>query len=59
MLKIEGIHLMASSMEELHEVAAKFVISKSWYSSTPVPHYTLIHPLKLEEIAKYIRGRKG
>lgn len=55
---MKGIHLMASDDEELHEVARKFVISKSWYSSTPSPHYEIVNPLKMEEIVKYIERKK-
>ena len=54
MIKLTGIHLSASNTEELHEIAKKFVISKSWFSSTPSPHYQIVNPHKADEIVKYI-----
>lgn len=48
--------MYSSSLAELHEIARKFTISKSWFYST---HYTIIHPLKLEEIERYLWKNKG
>jgi len=58
MVNLKGIHLFASTLEELHEVAARFVISKSWYSSEPSPHYEIVNPHKAEEIIKYLEKHK-
>lgn len=58
MVWIKGIHLMASTTDELHEVASKFVISKSWFSLEPTPHYEIVIPSKLDEIARYIGKQK-
>lgn len=57
MLKIKGIHVIGE-VEELHEVANKFLVSKSWYSSTPYPHYEIVIPSKLEEIARYVEKQR-
>lgn len=59
MIKIEGIHLVGDNQEELHEVANKFLISKSWFSSQPYLHYEIVYPLKLDDIARYIRKQNG
>lgn len=34
-------HLTADTVEELHEVAAKLRLKRSWFQSGPVPHYDL------------------
>lgn len=57
MIEVKGIHITADNNEELHEFARKFLISKSWYSSTPVSHYEIVNPLKMEEIVKYLRKK--
>lgn len=48
MVKLRGIHLVADSIEELHHFAGKIVVGKSWFHSTPFPHYDLICPHKIE-----------
>lgn len=58
MTYMKGIHLEASSLEELHEVAGRFVISRSWFSSTPTPHYEIVSVHKMEEIMKFIERKK-
>lgn len=58
MLKLQGIHLIGDKEEELHELARKFIISKSWYSSTPQPNYTILWPSKYDEIYKYLNKKK-
>lgn len=57
MIEVKGIYITADNNEELHEFARKFLISKSWYSSTPVSHYEIVNPLKMEEIVKYLRKK--
>ena len=57
-MEVKGIHLIGDNEEELHEVANKFLISKSWFSSEPKPHYEIVYPSKLEEIARYVNKKK-
>ncbi len=59
MIELKGIHLIGDKQEELHELARKFVISKSWFSSTPYAHYEIVWPSKLDEIEKYLRKHKN
>lgn len=54
---MKGIWLEAHSLGELHEMAGRFVISKSWYSSWPSPHYEIVSPHKMDDIMKYIERR--
>ncbi len=58
MVYLKGIHLMATTSEELHKTAEKFMISRSWFHSTPEPHYEIVHPIKADEIAKFINKRE-
>jgi len=58
MIELRGIHLISSEREELHELANKFMISKSWFSSTPYLHYEIVYPLRLVEIEKYLNKKK-
>lgn len=55
---VKGIHLIGDNKEELHEVAAKFMISKSWFSSQPYLHYEIVYPYKRLEIEKYIKKKQ-
>lgn len=57
-MEVKGIHLIGDNEEELHEVANKFLISRSWFSSKPKPHYEIVYPSKLEEIARYVNKKK-
>ncbi len=58
MVEMKGIHLCATEEQELHEVASKFLVSKSYFSSTPYPHYEVINGLKHEEITRWIEKSK-
>ena len=57
-MKLKGIHLISDDVDELHELARKFLISKSWFSSTPYLHYMIVWPSKLFEIEKYLNKKK-
>ena len=57
MITIKGIHVLGEP-EELHELAKKFLISKSWYSSSPTPMYSVVYPYKLQELTRYVSKKK-
>ncbi len=50
--------MTADSVSELHEIAAKFTISKSWFALEPTPHYEVISAHKWEEVNKYIEKNR-
>lgn len=50
MVKLQGIHLVSDSTEELHEFARKIVVGKSWFHLTPYPHYDIICSHKIDRV---------
>lgn len=58
MIKLEGVHLKASSLEELHKFAARIVVSKSWFHLLPEPHYDIINSFKIRVIIDYIKNQR-
>ena len=59
MIKLEGVHLKASNIEELHKFAARIVVSKSWFHFLPEPHYDIISPFKIKMIVDYIKNQRN
>lgn len=58
MVYLRGIKLTANRLDELHKIAHKVVLSKSWYNPDPFPHYTVICPFKQDKIKKLLEKGK-
>jgi hypothetical protein len=39
---LTGIHMYSSNLVELHLFARRIGLSKSWYQSSPYPHYEVL-----------------
>jgi len=46
----DGVHLMASSPDELHAFARKIGLKKEWYQDHRIPHYDLMRGKKQKAI---------
>lgn len=58
MIRLKDINLTADSLDELHRIARRFVISKTWYDYER-QCYDVICPHKIDIIINYIERKKN
>lgn len=58
-MTLEGIHLKSENKEELHKMAHKYGISKSWLHTHPEVYYDIICPFKLRLIAQHLKNKRN
>ena len=46
----ESCHLVADSVDQLHEFAAKLGLKKNWFQNKSLPHYDLTRGMRLKAI---------